>query len=95
MARRPANLAVEGETRAEAARATLAAFPGYTFGLADETFDTDDTAARRRVTTDEDGNARLRRRSCPNATPTSLPLDAQTSSSASLDTNGRIRSSAA
>ena len=86
MARPPANLNVEGETVLKAAR-ELAAYPGYVFGLADETFDAT-VEPFSGVTTDEAGHADDPGHAARHAAPTSLPLTADVNVRV-LDTSGR------
>ena len=66
-----ANLSVEGETVLKSTR-DLAAYPGYVFGLADETFETKYEPFSG-FTTDEAGHAEIPV-TLPAAAPTSLPL---------------------
>ena len=79
------NLNIEGEAVLKGAR-ELAAYPGYAFGLAGETFDAA-VEPFSGVTTDEDGHAEIPV-GLPDAAPTSLPLTADINVRV-LDTSGR------
>ena len=80
-----AGLNVEGEAVLKAAR-DLAAYPGYFFGLADETFETGYEPFSG-ITTDPEGHAEIPV-ALPSAAPTSLPL-ASTIHARVIDSSGR------
>ena len=79
------NLNIEGEAVLKGAR-ELAAYPGYAFGLAGETFDTA-VEPFSGIATDEEGHAEIPV-GLPDAAPTSLPLTADINVRV-LDTSGR------
>ena len=82
------DLSVDGESSSSRST-TLAAFPGYQFGLAEDSAESTPRADRASsAATDEDGKATLRGRPCPGLPASTKPFDA-TLIVRIADTNGR------